>query len=55
MLNLLQLQYIQGAKDHKTGSTGRATKVHSHAEPKRVAVPKRLSQANKHWTPSLTG
>ena len=38
------------------GSMGRMTKVqHSHAKPKRMAVPKRLSWANKYWIPSLMG
>ena len=43
-------------QDYTTGSMGRTTKVqHGCAKPKRVAAPKRLSQADKYWTPSLMG
>ena len=56
MLNLLELRHIQDAKDYATGSTGRMIKVqHGRTEPKRVAAPKRLSWADKYWTPRLTG
>ena len=43
-------------KDYTSGSMGRTTKVqYDCAEPKRAAVPKRLSQADKYCTPSFMG